>query len=72
MNCRHCELALKRIQGWNPNLDLSKPYLDNLTKKTRSKRILGMIEEAYALGMARGIMMVDNGHNKIEPPRLEL
>lgn len=65
MNCRHCELALERIKEWNPDIDISYPYIDKLCHKTKSGRILSMIKEAYVLGMARGVIMVDNGHNKI-------
>lgn len=66
-NCRHCELAYKRVKQWaeNNKFDITYPYIDCLSKRTKSLRIYEMIREAYTLGMARGILMVDNGHNKI-------
>ena len=45
--------------------DITHPYIDFLSKRTKSFRIYEMIREAYTLGMARGILMVDSGHNKI-------
>lgn len=47
------------------NFDITHPYIDLLSHRTKSLRIYEMIREAYTLGMARGILMVDNGHNKI-------
>lgn len=38
---------------------LESPYLTKLSKETKSKRILHMIEEAYYLGMLKGISYVD-------------
>lgn len=38
---------------------LESPYLDKLSKDTKSSRIMGMINEAYYLGMLRGIKYVD-------------
>lgn len=66
-NCKHCELAYKRVKEWaeKSKFDITYPYIDYLSKRTKSFRIYEMIREAYTLGMARGILMVDNGHNKI-------
>lgn len=66
-NCRHCELAYKRVKEWaeKSKFDITHPYIDFLSKRTKSLRIYEMIREAYTLGMARGILMVDSGHNKI-------
>lgn len=66
-NCRHCELAYKRIaqRAKNNNIDISHPYIDKISKETKSSRILSLIERAYYLGIARGILTVDSGHNKI-------
>lgn len=66
-NCRHCELAYKRVKEWaeKAKFDITHPYIDFLSKRTKSLRIYEMIREAYTLGMARGILMVDSGHNKI-------
>lgn len=38
---------------------LEFPYLDKLSKDTKSARIMGMINESYYLGMLRGIKYVD-------------
>ena len=42
-----------------PEERLLSPYLNKLSKETKSPRILKMIEEAYYLGMLRGIHYVD-------------
>ena len=42
-----------------PEERLLLPYLNKLSKETKSARILKMIEEAYYLGMLRGIHYVD-------------
>ena len=47
------------------NIDISNPYLNNICKKTKSNRIQALILEAYYLGQARGIIMVDDRFNKI-------
>lgn len=66
-NSRHCELAWKRLENFNKNCaDISHPYLDKICKKTKSSRILKLIEEAYYLGWARGILQVNSGMNVIK------
>jgi hypothetical protein len=39
--------------------DLEKPYLDKLSKQTKSVRIMKMIRLAYWLGWLRGIKFCD-------------
>ena len=64
-NSKHCELVMKNLQesvvDEYPELDLDYPYLDNLCKQTKSKKALDLIRQAYYLGMARGIIRVDQG-----------
>ena len=73
-NCRHCELAYKRVAriAEDKKLSIDHPYITALTHATKSKRILKFIEHAYLLGMARGILMVDEGHNIVKIDPLEL
>ena len=66
-NSKHCELAWKRLERYNNGYaDISHPYLDKICKKTKSVRIKGLIEEAYYLGWARGILQVNNGMNVVK------
>ncbi|AOQ24614.1 hypothetical protein MTAT_19570 [Moorella thermoacetica] len=39
--------------------DLERPYIDRLSKQTKSKRILRMVRLAYWLGWLRGIKFCD-------------
>ncbi|PTY93030.1 hypothetical protein [Heyndrickxia sporothermodurans] len=48
--------AIKR--GFTPE-EVSTPYLDKLSKQTKSGRIMKMISLAYHLGQMRGVKMCD-------------
>lgn len=41
--------------------ELSSPYLDKLSKQTKSGRILRMISLAYTLGKLKGVLELDEG-----------
>lgn len=46
--------------------ELATPYLDRLSKQTKSPRIMKMISLAYHLGQMRGVKMCDElFHTKI-------
>lgn len=45
--------------------ELERPYLDRLSKQTKSRRIMRMIELAYTLGKLKGIKEVDEGKTPI-------
>lgn len=45
--------------------ELEKPYLDQLSKQTKSQRIMKMIRLAYWLGWLRGIKYCDEMHTPI-------
>ena len=45
--------------------ELSTPYLDKLSHKTKSPRIIRMIILAYTLGRMRAIQDIDDGFNEV-------
>ena len=45
--------------------ELSTPYLDRLSKQTKSHRIMRMITLAYFLGKLKGISEIDEGQTPI-------
>lgn len=52
--------------------ETSTPYLDRLSKQTKSPRIMRMISLAYRLGEMRGVKMCDElFHTKISLRELE-
>ena len=75
-NSKHCKLAMKNLENSvkeeYPELDLNYPYIDTLCHQTNSPRIMSLIRQAYYLGMARGIKMVDDGMTPITLDPLEM
>lgn len=45
--------------------ELKSPYLDKLSHKTKSARIMSMITLAYYLGKMKGIVEVDEGKTPV-------
>lgn len=45
--------------------ELESPYLDKLSRQTKSKRIMRMITLAYHLGKLKGIKEIDEGKTPI-------
>lgn len=45
--------------------ELASPYLDKLSRQTKSPRISRMILLAYILGKLSGIQEVDSGYNEV-------
>lgn len=45
--------------------ELESPYLDKLSHKTKSHRIMRMIELAYYLGKLKGISEADDGFTTV-------
>lgn len=65
---RHYDRTLKQAKedGWKfTDEELETPYLNKLSKKTKSKRIMRMIVLAYYLGKLKGIQEVDEGKTTI-------
>ena len=65
---------LERRYNWVKQLAMDKgfteeeleyPYLDKLSHKTKSSRILRFISLAYYLGWLRGIKSIDEGKSPI-------
>lgn len=52
--------------------ELSSPYLDKLSHKTKSTRIYRMIELAYYLGQLRAVKSIDEGETVITLSNEEL
>lgn len=57
----------EHIKDRNLDIDINYPYMDKILNKTNSQRIQKLMIESYYLGMARGILRVENGMNKIQP-----
>ena len=70
-NDRHCEYAMKSLKRRTEalNLDLDKPFLNQLKSKKLTKDEL--IKYAYVLGQARGIQLVNEGATPIRIDPLE-
>lgn len=65
---RHYDRTLKQAKEdeWKfTDEELETPYLNKLSKKTKSKRIMRMIVLAYYLGKLKGIQEVDEGKTTI-------
>lgn len=65
---KHYERTLRwaKDDRWNfTDEELEKPYLNKLSKQTKSRRILRMISLAYTLGKLKGIQEVDEGKTPV-------
>jgi hypothetical protein len=61
---KHYERNLRyaKSNSWNfTDEELEKPYLDKLSRQTKSGRIMRMISLAYTLGKLKGIKEIDEG-----------
>lgn len=56
--------AKRRPQNFTDD-ELATPYLDRLSKQTKSPRIMRMITLAYYLGKLKGISEIDEGKTPI-------
>lgn len=63
---KHYERTLRdaKCRGFTDD-ELLNPYLDKLSKQTKSGRIYRMIELAYYLGKLKGISECDEGYTPI-------